>query len=238
MDITVLATGSTWWQRLIRHWGVSLLIDGDVLFDAFGHPAVFARNVRRYGIDLGRIRHIVISHDDWDHIAGLGQVLERNRDVTVYVCQDADPEFRAGVASRGARVVEVTPFLQIKEGIYTTGQMTGYAKEEPVHEHSLVLKTAKGLVIVAGCAHPGIVAIVERVKEHFKEDIRLVLGGLHMKAMPPDEIDRVVVSLQALGVREVAPMHCTGPRAVRAFARAFGDRCLRLRPGATLPLSK
>ncbi len=236
MHITVLAEGSTRWQRFVRHWGVSFLVDGDVLFDAFGHSAVFGRNVRRYGVDLGRLRHIVISHDDWDHIAGLGRVLERHKAATVYICPDAQPAFKAWLASYGVRVVETAPFLEIKEGIATTGPMTGIAKEKPVTEQALVLKTAQGLVIVTGCAHPGIVPIVERVKERFKEDIRLVLGGLHMKAMPPDDIDRVVTSLQALGVKGVAPLHCTGRRAVRAFTAAFGDRCLRLRPGVPLPL--
>jgi len=92
--------------------------------------------------------------------------------------------------------------------------------------------------VVAGCAHPGIVPIVARVKERFRQDVRLLIGGLHLKSAPPDEIARTVAALRSLGVEEVAPMHCTGRRAVRAFAQAFGDRCLRLRPGDTLPLPK
>ncbi len=238
MRIKIIAVGSTPWQRFLRRWGVSFLIDTDVLFDAFGHPAVFARNVRRYGVDLAAVRHVVISHDDWDHIAGLERVFERCRNATVYVCPDAGPEFKTGIASCGARLVEVAPFLEIRAGIYTTGQMTGQAKGEPVYEQGLVAKTPEGLVVLAGCAHPGIVPIVERVKERFKEDIRLVIGGLHLKNTPPDEIARTVAALRSLGVEEIAPMHCTGRRAVRAFAQAFGDRCLRLRPGDTLTFPK
>jgi metal-dependent hydrolase (beta-lactamase superfamily II) len=43
MQIKVIAVGSTKWQRLIRRWGVSFLIDEDILFETFGDPYVFLR---------------------------------------------------------------------------------------------------------------------------------------------------------------------------------------------------
>jgi len=234
MDIKVIATGSTRWQRFIRRWGVSFLVDGDILFDTFGHPAVFARNIRRFDIDLGAVKHIVISHDDWDHISGLWQVLEHYRGVTVIVCPNAGRVLKERIASFGVRVVEAASPFEIKPGVYTTGELTGRARGEPICEQALVLRTVDGLAVVAGCAHPGIETIVERVREKFGEDVSLVLGGFHLKDASCQEIDRVVMRLRTLRVVEAMPMHCTGRRAVRAFARAFPGRCFCPSSGALL----
>ncbi|MBU1006253.1 MAG: MBL fold metallo-hydrolase, partial [Candidatus Omnitrophica bacterium] len=70
MDIKIIATGSAKRERFIKRWGVSFLI-GDLLFDTFGRPDVLFSNMRKMKIDPADIRHIVISHDHWDHVAGL-----------------------------------------------------------------------------------------------------------------------------------------------------------------------
>jgi len=46
-----------------------------------------------------------------------------------------------------------------------------------IKEQSLIIKSAKGLIIITGCAHPGIVNIVKKAKEIFpNENVYLVLG--------------------------------------------------------------
>ena len=71
MKIKVIATGASKWERFIRRWGIAFLIGDDMLFDTFGDARVFMNNVRKFKIDLSKIKHIVISHDDWDHVTGL-----------------------------------------------------------------------------------------------------------------------------------------------------------------------
>ena len=78
MDIKLLAEGHTKWDRFIRNWGISFLIDDDVLFDTFGR--------RKLKVDATKIKHIIISHEHWDHISGLWAILKINNAVTVYVC--------------------------------------------------------------------------------------------------------------------------------------------------------
>ena len=64
MRFKILAEGSTKWQRFIKHWGLSILIDDDILFDTFGKPDYVLKQLKRFSIDINKIKHIVISHDD------------------------------------------------------------------------------------------------------------------------------------------------------------------------------
>ncbi len=85
MRIKIIAVGSSKWERLIYRWGVSFLAGEDVLFDTFGDPGVFLHNIRKFNIDTAKVKHIVLSHDDWDHIAGLWYVLDKRKDISVYI---------------------------------------------------------------------------------------------------------------------------------------------------------
>jgi len=85
MRLKILAEGSTEWQHFIKHWGLSILIDDDILFDTFGKPNYITKQLKRFSVDIDKIKHIVISHDDWDHVSGLWKILERNIYVPISV---------------------------------------------------------------------------------------------------------------------------------------------------------
>jgi 7,8-dihydropterin-6-yl-methyl-4-(beta-D-ribofuranosyl)aminobenzene 5'-phosphate synthase len=90
-------------------------------------------------------------------------------------------------------------------------------------EQALVVGTAEGLVVVTGCAHPGVVEMVRRAQQVGKGEVALVVGGFHLFGADRGRIAEVIGGLRALGVRRVAPCHCTGDLARRMFAEAFGD---------------
>src|ERR1700674_1288138 len=72
---------------LTRDWGFSALIESGgkrILFDTGDNADIFARNVRRLGIDLKRLDFAVISHRHGDHIAGLSYLLRVNPRVKIY----------------------------------------------------------------------------------------------------------------------------------------------------------
>ena len=93
----------------------------------------------------------------------------------------------------------------------------------------------KGLIVITGCSHPGIVTILERVKEFFpQEKIFAVLGGFHLLDKGKREIDYIIEKFKSLGVEKVGPTHCTGWEAIKAFQEAYGDNFLSLGAGATL----
>jgi 7,8-dihydropterin-6-yl-methyl-4-(beta-D-ribofuranosyl)aminobenzene 5'-phosphate synthase len=99
MKIKIIATGSSKLQRFIRRWGVSFLIGEDVLFDTFGDPGVLMDNMRKFKVDTAKIKHIVLSHDDWDHITGLWCLLPNRQDITVYICPGFKREIKDRIAS-------------------------------------------------------------------------------------------------------------------------------------------
>ena len=111
----------------------------------------------------------------------------------------------------GFSLIERT-LAKICDGVYTTGELGTWIKEQ-----SLVINTDKGLVVISGCAHPGIVDIVKKAKEQLNKNVYLVLGGFHS---PPLS---VVQKFRELGVEKVAPCHCTGDEAIRAFKEEYQE---------------
>ncbi|MDD5495705.1 MAG: MBL fold metallo-hydrolase [Candidatus Omnitrophica bacterium] len=236
MKITILAEGSTKWQRFIKHWGLSILIDDDILFDTFGKPGYVVKQLKRYKIDIDKIKHIVISHDDWDHVTGLWKILERNQDLTVYICPHFKPEIKSKIKWYGARIVEVEGVINLRDNIYLSGELTGERRDFDIPEQYLAIKTAKGIVVITGCAHPGIVEITQHAKAAFSSDTRLLMGGFHLKDRIAEEARDVILKLKALGVRQVIPFHCTGQIAQELFNKEFNRNCIVPREGCTLEI--
>lgn len=231
MKIRILATGSSKWERFIRRWGVSFLIGDDVLFDTFGDPGVLLRNMQKFNVDASKIRHIVLSHDDWDHISGLWYLMRDKKDIVVYICPGFRQEIKDRLNSFGVRVVEAGVSISIKEGVYSTGQLCAEPKVNMIYEQSLVIKNVNGLAIITGCAHPGIINIVDSAKRVFSEDVNLIIGGMHLKDEPVSFIKEIIFRLKSCGVKKIAPLHCTGKVAERLLKAEYKDNCIMLKPG-------
>lgn len=236
MQIRVIATGSTKWQRFIRRWGVSFLIGEDILFDTFGDSGVFLNNIRRLNINTDKIVHIVLSHDDWDHITGLWSLIPNRNDITVYVCPGFKQEIKDRIISSGVKLVEAKEAMPVKENVYLTGELSGGSEGRTIYEQSVVIKTADGLAVLCGCAHPGLVDIVRYVKERFHENVYLLIGGFHLKDNTNDKNLRIIKDLRELGVRKIMPMHCTGKRATDAIYDAFGHDCITIGAGSVVEI--
>ena len=232
MQIRIIATGSTKLERFFRKWGVSFLINDDILFDTFGNPSVLNRQLKKLSIDILKIKHIIISHDDWDHISGLWGILERNKNVTVYICPNFSQEIKQKISSYGIKIVEVGDFQKITEGVYSTGEMPGNSEGRIIYEQSLILQNRNGLAIITGCAHPGIVRIIEEVRSNFKDSIFLLIGGMHLKDKGKNEIKETVLKFKEYNIAKVAPMHCTGRYATRLMEKMFKDNFIRIKPGS------
>jgi 7,8-dihydropterin-6-yl-methyl-4-(beta-D-ribofuranosyl)aminobenzene 5'-phosphate synthase len=237
MKIKIIAVGSNRWERFIRRWGVSFLIDEDILFDTFGDPGVLLNNIRRFNIDTGKIKHIVLSHDDWDHISGLWYLIDNRKDITVYICPGFKQVIKDRIASFGARLVEVEPFAAIKENVFTSGQMPASCAGGSIFEQALIVKFLKSLTIITGCAHPGIINIIDTVKKHFlKEQVYFILGGLHLKDNSETVNLNIIEKIREIGVRKIAPMHCTGKSATKMMRGIFGYGFVQAKEGDTIEL--
>jgi 7,8-dihydropterin-6-yl-methyl-4-(beta-D-ribofuranosyl)aminobenzene 5'-phosphate synthase len=236
MGIKIVAVGSTRWQRFIHRWGLSFLIGDDVLFDTFGDPGVLLNNMRKFNIDTAKIKHIVLSHDDWDHIAGLWYLIQNRKDITVYVCPGFKEEIKNRIVSFGVKVIEAGGVTQVNGDIYSTGELCGESDGEKIWEQSVVIKTAEGLTVICGCAHPGIVNIVQHVKERFRNDVYNLIGGFHLKNNDNETNARIIENLRGLGIRRIAPMHCTGKRAAEMMNKIFTSDFLQVKAGDSIEL--
>lgn len=233
LTITIVFDNNTYDQRLKSARGFSALVayrDNTLLFDTGGDGQVLMDNMRNLGIDPTQIESVMLSHFHGDHTGGLGALLHAGARPTVYVLPSFSTSFIRQVV-KTVEVIEVTPGLLIAEDQYTTGEM-GLS----IHEQALVIQTDQGLVIITGCAHPGIVEIVEQSRLMFDERVRLLLGGFHLGSKSKAEIETILRDFRRLGVEQVAPCHCTGEGAINMFAEEYGENFIRAGVGKVIVL--
>ena len=223
-------------NRSLRHelspaWGFSCLVGDDLLFDTGGDGPRLLSNMRQMGLDVGRLKLVVLSHAHGDHTGGLGSILAVNKEITVYLPCSFPNRFKDQVRTR-ARVVEVHKPMEIAEGIYTTGEVG-----RRIVEQSLVLATNQGLVVVTGCAHPGIVEMMHRAKEIGGNGIYLAIGGFHLGVASKGGVKGIIIDFRRLGVQKVAPCHCTGDQAMEMFAAEYGEDFIKAGVGRVLDIA-
>lgn len=200
-----------------------------VLFDTGGSGQILLENMRSLAVAPGEIGAVVLSHMHWDHIGGLDAVLAANPDVTVYVPEAFSSSFRRDMLRRARSVVETKVAQPVTNRVWTTDVM-----ERPLVEQALYVETAEGIVVITGCAHPGVVELTRSAQRASGEPVHAVLGGFHMAGMSQTEIGHVVDGLKGLCVRRVGPSHCSGDAAREAMREAFGSGYLDVGAGARL----
>jgi len=132
-------------------------------------------------------------------------------------------DFKDAAEKKGARIKEISSPAMISKNYFSTGEMKNFQR----NEHSLVIMTDMGLIVITGCAHPGLVDIVEQVQRISQEKILLLMGGFHrMFAMPPS-IRKIARRLKTAGVEFVAPSHCSGSEAMEIFSDIFGNHAIK-----------
>jgi len=236
MKIQVLYDAESAHEGLKSGWGFSALVDGHLLFDTGENGEFLEQNVKTMAVDVSSVDTVVISHDHWDHVGGLEYVVQNASHLKkIYICPGLDPVFKKKAASFQIDVVEADHFTRITNRIYSTGQILCAYKDQPLAEQALIIQTDKGFSVMTGCAHPGIVEILKKVKSQLSlKEFYTVIGGFHLKNHTPEEIEKIVQEFIALKVRRVAPLHCTGSEAQNIFKKTYKDRCFMLKIGDKL----
>jgi len=208
-------------------WGISFYIiaDGTVLlFDTGGDGQILVNNMRKMNLNPEDVKIVVLSHIHSDHIGGLHSLLEINNHVTIYLPSSFPKDLKDEIRSTGAKVVEVKEPMVICEGIASTGEIPSSIG---LYEQSLVINTTNGVIILTGCAHPGVDNIVKRVIKTFNcSKILLVGGGFHLAGASDKRIMDIIKELEKYNVRLVMPIHCSGDRARSLFKNAYNGRCI------------
>ncbi len=235
MKIKILYDNKTSKKNILAGWGFSCFVDDRILFDTGEKSESLLNNMKEMGVDAARIREVVISHDHWDHTGGLPGILKGKEVVKVYICHSFGAELRNEIRSSRGFIIEPADFREISENIFATGPIHGKHKSQDIEEQALVASTPKGISVITGCAHPGIVKMVERAKKEFPDKkIYSVIGGFHLKDKGRDEIVSVVEELKALGVEKAGPAHCTGEEAINIFKESFKDNFIPIAAGEEL----
>ncbi|MBN1954921.1 MAG: MBL fold metallo-hydrolase [Anaerolineae bacterium] len=215
MRFAVVYDNETMAPDLSPAWGFACLVGEDFLFDTGGNAGRLLANMEKMNIDPLGIRTVVLSHAHGDHTGGLEGLLKTGARPTVYVPRSFPRQFKADVRAI-TPLVEVTGPAEIRPGIHTTGEVGSR-----IAEQALAVETGDGLVVVTGCAHPGVVEMVRRARESTSGEVALVMGGFHLGGAGRRQVERIMANFRTLGVRKTAPCHCTGKRAIRAFAQEY-----------------
>jgi 7,8-dihydropterin-6-yl-methyl-4-(beta-D-ribofuranosyl)aminobenzene 5'-phosphate synthase len=213
-------------------WGFAAVLEaagGTVLFDTGGDGRRLLANMQRLGIEPERVDAVVLSHIHADHTGGLGEFLARNARVTVYLPQSFPVGFRRAVEQRGARVETVGGPRRLFGNLHSTGEM-----DEGTKEQGLIVDTEAGLVVVTGCAHPDIVEMARAAQKYLGKNIYLLMGGFHLLGHSERQLRGTLRALRGLGVRKVAPSHCTGDEAIALFRETWGSEFIEGGCGAII----
>lgn len=142
------------------------------------------------------------------------------------------------------KIVEIKESTPIIPGAYLPGrveQVTNYEKIAPnfvakkgseyvpetfIGEQAVILNVkGKGLVVLSGCAHRGIVNTVKHAQKMTgMEKIYAVIGGFHLTGANPELIQKTIADIKAIKPEYIVPTHCTGFQAISAFAKEMPDQ--------------
>jgi len=176
-----------------KGWGFSCLVEigkKKLLFDTGNGPG-FLANMEKFGIFPRDINHVILSHPHHDHIGGLSYLLQYNPGLSVHVPAFFPFKLKAALMS-SCDFHETFGLKQIEENFWVD------TAENILSEQFCLINTKHGLLILTGCAHPGLNHIFQKANIHQKPFFG-VIGGFHN-----------FNDLELLrNLSFIAPCHCT-----------------------------
>lgn len=246
------------------------LADGrSALFD-MGQGDMFASNASKLGIDLREVGLAVLSHGHYDHGGRLAIFLGINRLAKVYIHRRAF-EAHYSQRPSGLEYIGLDKSLEnadrlvfcdgtptLSDYLILFGNVSGNAFKpygnrllfgpEPTvpdkfdHEQNLLITENGVIVLIAGCAHSGIVNIINSAAALTGRAPDIVVGGMHLvkSGLSASEEDSVISGLahELLGFKDTRyiTMHCTGEEQYLKLKNVMGDRISYLRCGENVEI--
>jgi 7,8-dihydropterin-6-yl-methyl-4-(beta-D-ribofuranosyl)aminobenzene 5'-phosphate synthase len=234
IQVQILYDNTVYTEGTESDWGFSCLVTGSektILFDTGTQGKILWHNIHFLDVDINEVDLIVLSHIHRDHTGGLVSVLEKVKQVLVYIPSSFPDSFVETIEENGSTAVRVSESMEICPNVLLTGEMGTSIKEQ-----SLIIKTDQGGVLITGCAHPGIVDIVERAKKVLGEEIYFAFGGFHLMSKSESQVHQIIERFNELGVTMCGATHCTGDKAISLFKEAYGKNYVAMGVGRIITL--
>ena len=136
----------------------------------------------------------------------------------------------SGQIERSTTFEKTQGFQTIKEGLFIEDYL-------PDDQALIVHIEGKGLAVISGCAHSGIINTLRHAQKIASvNDIYAVIGGFHLEKANDEQIKSTIDELKRLSPKIIAPCHCTGLKAINHLINSFGNQCKPLRTGDILKL--
>jgi 7,8-dihydropterin-6-yl-methyl-4-(beta-D-ribofuranosyl)aminobenzene 5'-phosphate synthase len=252
-------------RSLIAEHGFSVVLKLEIngtehklLFDSGLSPLAAAHNADVLDLDLSNCEAVISSHGHIDHAGGLLNVrskMNTKENIPLLLHEHAfrkrlvkfrdgrmislPPPTRHILTQAGYNIVEQdASSLWIKDSILVTGEVprtTNFEKGFPNHYSVILSIKDKGLVVITGCGHSGIVNILKYAKELTGRDrIYAVMGGMHLTGGTFEPIiPRTIDELERLKPRFLIPCHCSGLKAVNEIVRTMPNAFIQNSVGTT-----
>jgi len=165
------------------------------------------------------------------------------------------PHTLVEIEKHGGRLLITRDRVFLVDDVTTTGEITRITDFEKTPEYyllvrdgkvvqdrllddqALIINHKKGLIVITGCAHAGVVNTIKQAQKIFgREEVYTVVGGFHLIGAGEKRIEKTIKSLMEIGPKIIAPCHCTGENALNRIADNFGDRFVEVTVGSVLNL--
>ena len=240
--------------------------EGHKLLMDTGASDCFLHNAERLGIDLRDVDTLILSHGHYDHAGGIMAFSRINPTATLYMQKTAGAAYYAmdpeGPKYIGIdRRIPALPNLVLLEGDQTLDReltilsgITGrrrwsqsnlrlkrregdsFLQDSFDHEQALVIRQAGTYYLFSGCAHNGILNVLDKFRGKFGTDPQVVISGFHfMKGEPytPQETADILETAKELAKMDTRfyTGHCTSHRAFALMKPIMGEKLVELHTG-------
>ncbi len=190
------------------------------------HPHIF----RAHFINTPVLRHVGIMEGNnmQSLVAAGGQP---------FLTRDPLP-LMPGLTTTG-EVPRITSFEESVLKVFTINEGNVFRDSMPDDISLVACIKGRGLVVITGCSHAGIINIIKQAFSLYPgEELHVVIGGLHLEGAGSERITKTVEELCSFRPDLVSAGHCTGFDAQVAFYNVLGDRFVPLSAGAEFIISK
>ena len=237
-----------------------------------GPSALLLENARVLGVDLERVDKVILSHGHYDHAGGILPFAALNPAAPIYLRRGAEGDFWSGSGETlhfigmDPKIVALPQLVWqdqdawIGKDLFLFGGIAGrkfwpsgnsklfrktdghYVQDDFSHEQCLVVRENGKSVLLSGCAHSGILNILERCRLAYGEAPDAVSSGFHMMKKSgeytPEEIEVIRATARELLSWPCTfyTCHCTGLPAFALMKKIMGDRLRYLACGEILTI--